>query len=129
MYKNKILGTLVLFSAFSFLVPSGASAVSQSYIDAVKLDMQEFETRSWNQPPDSEWFPSGQKSGADRSDSLESFIAFLEKRFPSSYLLFNKLSTDDQRQVWQNYIDTGDLGGIRSDIYSLWKLARRNRFK
>jgi hypothetical protein len=119
----------VLFSVFSFLNLPGALAVSQSYIDAVKLDMQEFETQTWTQSPDSEWFPSREESGADRSDSLESFSAFLEGRFPSSYFLFTKLSKDNQRLVWQNYIDTGNLGGVRSDIYSLWKQARRNRIK
>ena len=119
----------MLFSAFSFLTPSGVLAVSQSYIDAVKLDMQEFETKTWNQPPDSEWFPSSEKFGADRSDSLESFKTFVKDRFPGSYLLFNKLGEVDQNQVWRNYINTGNLGGIRSDIYSLWKQARRNRFK
>ncbi len=125
MYKNKTLNTLILLSTFSLLISSGVSAVSKSYIDAVKLDMSEFESKVWRQPPDSEWFPSSQKSSADRSDSLESFSAFLKKRFPGSHLLYQKLDANDQNQVWQNYTNTGNLGGIRSDIFSLRKQARR----
>lgn len=129
MYNNKIMGTAVLLSAFSLLVPPAVCAVSQSYIEAVKLDIQEFDSKTWQQPSDSEWFPSGQQSGTDRSDSVESFQAFLKTRFPSSYLLFNKLEEGDQKQVWQNYIKTGNLGGIRSDVYSLWKQAKRKKLK
>ena len=127
MHKNTTLNTLILLSTFLVLIPSSVFAVSKSYIEAVKLDMSEFETKTWKEQPDSKWFPSIQNSSAGRSDSVASFKAFLQDRLPGSYLLFNKLYASDQNQVWRSYKNTGDLGGIRSDIYSLWKQARRNR--
>ncbi len=129
MQKYKTLGTLILLATFSVLAPTGVLAASESYIQAVKLDIGEFENDIWVEPPDSEWFPKSQKFSAGRSDSVASFSAFVQDRFPGSYLLFNKLDDNSQNKVWQNYNKTGDLGGIRSDIYSLWKQARRNRYK
>ncbi len=128
MYK-KTLNIFILLATFSVLTPTGVLAVSKSYIEAVKLDIGEFETQVWVEPPDSEWFPKSQKFSAGRSDSVASFSAFVKERFPGSSLLFNKLDDKSQNKVWQNYNKTGDLGGIRSDIYSLWKQARRNRYK
>lgn len=129
MQKNKTLNTFILLSTFPALIPTGVLAVSKSYIEAVKLDVSEFETKTWIQQPDSEWFPSSQNFSAGRSDSVEIFKAYLKDRLPGSYLLFNKLDEGDQNQVWRSYNKTGDLGGIRSDIYSLWKQARRNSLK
>jgi hypothetical protein len=124
VYYIKTLSAAMLISATSLLIPSTVLAVSQSYIEAVKLDMQESETKTWQQPSDSEWFPSGEESG---TDSMDSFQTFLQTRFPSSYLLFKKLDEGSQQQVWKNYIKTGNLGGIRSDVYSLWKQSKRKR--
>ena len=126
MHRKKTLSTLILLSIFSFLNPSGVLAVSKSYIEAVKLDINEFETKTWKQQPDSEWLPSSQKFSAGRSDTLASFSSFLKKRFPSSHLFYKKLDAKDQHQVWRNYSNTGNLGGIRSDIFSLRKKARRS---
>lgn len=100
-------------------ISTGAFSANPDYIEAVKLDINEFETKIFQEQPNSPWLPSGQKARVDGSDSLESFSDFLSKRFPGSYILFSKLEQTDQEQVWKNYVKTGDLGGIRSDIYKL----------
>jgi hypothetical protein len=90
----------------------------------VKLDIGEFETKVWQEQPNSSWLPSAKKASVDGSDSLDSFSVYLQKRFPGSFILFKKLSPVDQNTVWQNYVNTGNLGGIRSDIYSLRRKSR-----
>ena len=69
--------------------------------------------------------PSGEKARADGTDSLESFSQFLQKRFPGTYILFNKLDEKQKTEVWQDYVNTGDLGGIRSNIFSMRRKSRR----
>ena len=112
---------------FTFSLSAGVSAANPDYIEAVKVDVDEFHTKIFQEQPNSPWLPSGQKSRVDGSDSLESFSDFLSKRFPGSFILFSKLEKTDQEKVWQNYVKTGDLGGIRSDIYTLRRNSARRR--
>ena len=112
---------------FTLIYSAGTFAANPDYIEAVKLDINEFETKIFQEQPNSPWLPSGEKARVDGSDSLESFSNFLSKRFPGSFILFSKLEKADQQQVWQNYVKTGDLGGIRSDIYTLRRKYSRKR--
>jgi hypothetical protein len=112
---------------FTLTFSVGALAANPDYIEAVKLDINEFETKIFQEQPNSPWLPSGKKARVDGSDSLESFNDFLSKRFPGSFILFSKLEKTDQEQVWQNYVKTGDLGGIRSDIYTLRRKNAQQR--
>jgi hypothetical protein len=106
-------------------IASTSSAATPDYIEAVKLDVDEFDTKVWTEQPNSSWLPSGTKASVDGSDTLESFNGFLKKRFPGSFILYKKLSPEDQKKVWKNYVNTGNLGGIRSDIYSFRRKNRR----
>ena len=115
------------FIFFTFFLSGNVIAANPDYIEAVKLDINEFETKVFQEQPNSPWLPSGQKARVDGSDSLESFSDFLSKRFPGSFILFSKLEKADQEQVWKNYVKTGDLGGIRSDIYTLRRNKSRKR--
>lgn len=112
---------------FTFTLSANVIAANPDYIEAVKLDVDEFQTKIFQEQPNSPWLPSGEKARVDGSDSLESFSDFLSKRFPGSFILFKKLEQSDQEKVWQNYVKTGDLGGIRSDIYTLRRNSSRRR--
>ena len=112
---------------FTFTLSANVIAANPDYIEAVKLDVDEFQTKIFQEQPNSPWLPSGEKARVDGSDSLESFSEFLSKRFPGSFILFKKLEQSDQEKVWQNYVKTGDLGGIRSDIYTLRRNSSRRR--
>ena len=124
--KNKGIHKIPLIF-FTFSLSTAVSAANPDYIEAVKVDVNEFHTKIFQEQPNSPWLPSGQKSRVDGSDSLESFSDFLSKRFPGSFILFSKLEKTDQETVWQNYVKTGDLGGIRSDIYTLRRNSARSR--
>ena len=114
------------FFAFCLLVPTLAiGAVNQEYLDAVKMDYDEFSTKSFTAPENSSWMPTGEKASVDGTDSLESFSQFLQKRFPGTYILFNKLDDKQKTEVWKDYVNTGDLGGIRSNIFSMRRQNRR----
>lgn len=131
MYKNNNRINLIPLALITLLlVPASGITATKAYIEAVKLDVGEFETKVWVEQPNSTWLPSGNKASVDGSDSLESFSQFLGKRFPGSFILYKKLNPEDQKTVWQNYVKTGSLGGIRSDIYSLRrKASRANRLR
>ena len=111
--------------ALSLFIPAIAvAAVEKEYIDAVKMDFEEFSTGSFNPPGSSSWLPNGTNASADGTDSLESFSKFLIKRYPGTYILFNKLPEVQKLQVLQDYVKTGDLGAIRSNIFSMRRKAR-----
>jgi hypothetical protein len=128
MYKLRKSNLKKLFLALLLFFPATIFAAEKAYIEAVKLDIDEFTTKIYQEQPDSSWLPSSQKASVDGSDSIDSFSQFLNKRFPGSFILYKKLSPKDQNTVWKNYVNTGNLGGIRSDIYSLRRKAnRKNR--
>lgn len=125
MHKNNIIFRLILITLITLGMATTSSAATPEYVEAVKLDVEEFSTKIWKEQPNSSWLPSGEKSSVDGSDTLESFNGFLQKRFPGSYILYKNLAPEDQKKVWQNYVNTGNLGGIRSDIYSFRRKNRR----
>lgn len=119
--KQLFLATLIT------ILMAGVQAATPEYIEAVKLDVNEFQTKVWQEQPNSSWLPSGSQTSVDGSETLESFGNYLQRRFPGSYILFMKLEKSDQETVWKNYVNTGNLGGIRSDIYSLRRQSMRRR--
>ena len=125
MHKNNIFFRSILATLITLGITTISTAATPDYIEAVKLDVEEFSTKVWTEQPNSSWLPSGEKASVDGSDTLESFDGFLKKRFPGSYILYKKLTPEDQKKVWQNYVNTGNLGGIRSDIYSFRRKSRR----
>jgi len=125
MHKNNIIVRSILATLITLGITTISTAATPDYIEAVKLDVEEFSTKVWQDQPNSSWLPSGEKSSVDGSDTLESFNGFLQKRFPGSFILYKKLSPEDQKKVWKNYVNTGNLGGIRSDIYSFRRKSRR----
>ena len=111
--------------ALFLLIPTMAfAAVEKDYIDAVKMDFEEFSTGSFNPPGNSSWLPNGTKASADGTDSLESFSKFLIKRYPGTYILFKKLPEAQKLQVMQDYVKNGDVGAIRSNIFSMIRKKR-----
>ena len=124
MHKNKITFRSILITLVTLCISSTSSAATPDYIEAVKLDIDEFHTKVWTEQSNSSWLPSGEKASVDGSDTLESFNGFLQKRFPGSFILYKKLSPEDQKKVWKNYVNTGNLGGIRGDIYSFRRKSR-----
>ena len=107
-----------------FLPSIAFSAVDKDYLDAVKQDFAEFKTGEFKAPENSTWMPTGSKASVDGTDSLESFSNFLLKKFPGTYILYKKLNDHQKTSVWQDYVKTGDLGGIRSNIFSLRRSSR-----
>lgn len=116
-----------IFALCLFLPSIVFGGVSQEYLDAVKLDFDEFKTGEFKAPVNSTWMPTGTKASVDGTDSLESFSQFLLKKFPGTYILYKKLDDKQKTTVWQDYVQTGDLGGIRSNIFSLRRSARAAR--
>lgn len=115
-----IAGSVTLCLMF----PSAGFSMDTEYLDAVKKDYAEFSSGSFEALPDSSWMPSATTFSADGTASLESFNDFLLKRFPGTYILYAKLPEAQQTEVWQDYVNTGNLGAIRSNIFSLRRSTR-----
>ena len=50
--------------------------------------------------------------------SLADFEEFVKTKFRGTYILFVRLPEWQKNQIWQEYLETGDLGGIRTNIYA-----------
>ncbi len=99
-----------------FLLMQAGAAVEQSYLDAVMADYQEFETGKYLPPKNLAWAGYGAEN--DGALSLEDFSNFVKHKFPGTFILFSRLPRPQKKAVWQAYLKTGDLGGIRSNIYA-----------
>ena len=106
----------LLAGAGLLLLTQTGLAVEQSYLDAVMADYQEFETGEYQPPKDLAW--AGQGAESDGTLSLEDFSNFVKRKFRGTYILFSRLPESQKNAVWQEYLKTGDLGGIRSNIYA-----------
>ena len=119
MTGNRIRISSTVLTLLGLFASSTAFSLDKSYIEAVKLDLDEFYSGAFRPPEKSAWLPVGAKASADGAGSLASFSSFVKKRFPGTFILFQRLSQEQQTQVWQEYVKTGNLGGIRSNIYAL----------
>jgi len=93
-------------------------AADTSYIAAVKADLAEFKTGAFTLSESNAWQRSQQASESDGTASLADFETFVKRKFRGTYILFTRLPDWKKNQIWQDYVSTGDLGGIRSNIYA-----------
>ena len=98
-------------------------ALDDAYLSAVKADLQEFTTGEFA-IGDNPWGQAASGS-ADGTASLDDFSNFVKEKFRGTYILYSRLPTWKKTQIWQEYVNTGDLGGIRTNIYA----ARSNDSK
>lgn len=111
-----LTGTLAVACA---LAPWQVLALPDSYLDVVKADVEEFSSGAFVAPGDTAWTGGAEAGADDGTASLASFEDFLKNRFRGTYILFRGLSEAQKIQVWQDYVKTGDLGGIRSNIFAM----------
>ena len=106
-----------------------AAAADPGYIAAVKADVAEFTTHEFQPPPDSAWVGSGSEAGhegAAQTMDLEGFSAFLQKKSPGSFIFYRKLPKQYQQKLHDDYLATGDLDRIKSDIFKYSREAKKN---
>ena len=88
-----------------------AFASQQGYVAALKADVAEFSTGTFDPPTGSSWLASKQASqeGGDSVISLEAFSAFLKTKSPGTSIFYRQLTLKDRRKVYQDYLEMGDL--------------------
>jgi len=98
-----------------------SNAASSDYLAAVRADLQEFSSGEFTLPEDNPWLRKAQ-GASDGTASLADFETFVKSKFRGTYILFARLPEWKKTEIWQEYLSTGDLGGIRTNIYA----ARRS---
>ena len=97
-----------------------AFALPDDYVAAVEADVAEFTAGTFNAPPDSPWTVAGAAGNVDDGTAdLASFESFLKRRFAGTYILFVRLNQYQKTRVWEDYVKTGDLGSVRSNIFAM----------
>jgi hypothetical protein len=97
-----------------------AGASSADYLAAVQADVAEFSSGEFVPPTDPAWLGAGHGDAVDDgSASLAAFEDFLKRRFRGTHMLFLGLNEAQRTEVWQDYVKTGDLGGIRTNIFAM----------
>jgi hypothetical protein len=94
-----------------------APASTSDYLEAVRAELEEFDTGKFTLAPGSPWI-SRADSGVGIAD-VEGFTTFLRRELPGTYILFVRLPPPTRVKIFEEYINTGDLGKARSDIYNL----------
>lgn len=114
------LGGLLIGALLSLPV----AALDDGYIDAIKADVAEFETKVFSPPAESAWLGAESGEAAQLAD-LAGFSNFLRKKSPGSYIFYKKLPTEYKEQLHQEYLATGDIERIKSDIFKYTREVRR----
>lgn len=105
-------------------IATPAYSVSAGYMDAVRADFDEFGSGSFQTPQDSDWLGQTEEGETD-AGSLAEFDAFVKKKFRGTYILYARLPTWKKTEIWEEYVKTGDLGGIRSNIYAARRAGKK----
>jgi hypothetical protein len=116
--------------SFMFSCLSSTSAADKEYLDAVEADVAEFTSKVFEISPESPWSVSTVANTADDStqpSGLEDFSIFIKSKSPGSYIFYKKLTDEYKRRLQQDYLATGDLDRIKSDIFRYTKEMKRSR--
>ncbi len=126
---------LILFMAFQMFWPCSVIAQSDDYLKALEKEVHELDdgTPATNQPdtpppvvpvqespPLKVAPPKVDKSGKP-DFPLEEFKQLVQMAYPGSFILLHRLSKEQQQQVFDEYVRTGNLARVRRLIF---KLAR-----
>jgi hypothetical protein len=109
---------------------SSTSAADKEYLDAVEADVAEFTSKVFEISPESPWSVSTVANTSDDStqpSGLEDFSIFIKSKSPGSYIFYKKLTDEYKRRLQQDYLATGDLDRIKSDIFRYTKEMKRSR--
>ncbi len=116
--------TLVrVFAGGCVSLSAGAFAANTDYVAAAVADVAEFESGAFKAPAQSAWIGGGHQN--DGTASLAAFEKFLKENLRGTHILYLGLAEAQKVAVWENYVKTGDLGGIRSDIFAFRKVKTR----
>ena len=115
---------VAVFGALCAASVTGGYAADSSYVEALQAEVDEFETGKFNLDPKSPWIAKAD-AGAGTTD-LEGFTKFLRRELPGTYILFVRLPKSTQMKLFENYVNTGDLGKVRGDIYDLLYRKRKD---
>jgi len=111
-HRRRLLVALLMVG-----LPATALADADDYIAAVRADLEEFSSGKFTLPESNSW--NAKASGEnDGTASLADFEDFVKTKFRGTYILFVRLPEWQKNQIWQEYLETGDLGGIRTNIYA-----------
>ena len=114
-HRPRLVGALLLV-ALPASVPAETTDYSD-YIAAVRADLEEFNSGKFTLAESNSW--NAKASGEnDGTASLADFEEFVKTKFRGTYILFVRLPEWQKNQIWQEYLETGDLGGIRTNIYA-----------
>jgi hypothetical protein len=113
-----IRSAAIYFAGFllGYLHSPPAVALDPGYIDAIKADMAEFTSGEFKPPENSTWLESVNSEEAQLAD-LDGFSQYLQNKSPGSFIFFNKLPTEYKKQLYKDYLATGDLDRVKDDIF------------
>lgn len=115
---KKKRGTLArVFTGACALLSAGAFAIQDDYVAAVVADVAEFDSGTFSLSDQNGWVGGGHQN--DGTADLAAFEDFLKETLRGTYILYVGLAESSKVEVWENYVNTGDLGGVRSDIFAL----------
>ena len=101
-------------------IPAVVPAASSDYLAAVRADLEEFDSGRFKLPENNPWGATA-SAEEDGTASLADFEEFVKNKFRGTYILYMRLPESQRNEIWQEYVQTGDLGGIRTNIYAARK--------
>ncbi|MCG7872539.1 MAG: hypothetical protein N0C81_02325 [Candidatus Thiodiazotropha lotti] len=121
MRQIKLIQSLFLLSLLSSLsIGNQLHAMQSEYVDAIKADYHEFNSGTFEPPPELTWVGavSTDTSNAGLAyENLQDFSLFLKEASPGSFIFYNKLPDQYKDQLHQQYLKTGNLDEIKKDIF------------
>ncbi|MBV2090691.1 MAG: hypothetical protein KUF72_07360 [Candidatus Thiodiazotropha sp. (ex Ctena orbiculata)] len=121
MRQIKLKQSLLLLSLLSCLpIGNQLHAMQSGYLDAVKADYNEFNSGTFEPPPQSTWIGSlSTDTDNDRlgHNDLQDFSLFLKQASPGSFIFYNKLPDQYKDQLHQHYLKSGNLDEIKKAIF------------
>ena len=114
--------------ALGLFWPVSAFPASEAYLAAVKADVTEFDTGEFRAPPQSEWTGSEEASG-EGTATLKGFEDFLKGKFRGTYILYRGLDESARVRIWEDYVQSGDLGAVRTAIFSARSKRPRRSYR
>lgn len=110
-----------VIAVFSCLLCSlSVIASQQDYIEAIKADVHEFSSGSFDPPVDSLWVGADSltiERAEKKHEGLDAFSDFLKAKSPGTHIFYQKLPVQFQQKVHEEYLATGDLERAKKSVF------------
>lgn len=99
--------------------PLMAAKDRAAYEEILKAEMAEFKTGKFEVDPANPWMVKSEEGTG--AIGVSEFEETLKSKARGTYIFYTRLQEDQKKQVYEEFVKTGDLGAARKTVFAMMR--------